>query len=217
MSRNVVRTPSQSSRTFRPWLCQLGLVLFALGGCASVDPYSVPPMAVNLERDDAVGYCARLFEDIDRRVDVLGVRDAEAPRIAGFPYLRADRFSAALAERTGSEAQQLAWRARLQQLDETARAAELANAALSIDDLARCRGLLAASDASALGDLRSAAKVPDNYSVTMRTLGVYPLTRVPFAAGISKWQDETLSCSRCRSRRCRCAVGCNATLGGATI
>lgn len=186
---------SRQSRAvgLRPWLVQLALVLFALGGCASVDPYSVPPMAVHLERDDAVGYCARLFADIDRRVDVLGVRDAESPRVAGFPYLRVDRFSAALADRTGSEAQQQAWRTRLQQLDETGRATELANASLSIDDLARCRALLAAADASALGDLRSAAKVPDNYSIAMRTVGVYPLTRIPFAAGISKWQADTRS------------------------
>ena len=189
MSQAALSKSIESNRTLGPWL--FVLVLFALGGCASVDPYSVPPMAVNLERDDAVGYCARLFADIDRRVDVLGVRDAESPRIAGFPYLRVDRFSAALAERTVSESQQLAWRARLQQLDETARATELANAPLSIDDLARCRTLLAAADASAAGDLRSAAKVPDNYSITMRTLGIYPLTRLPFAAGISKWQDET--------------------------
>ncbi|MBC8120168.1 MAG: hypothetical protein H7X75_11395, partial [Burkholderiaceae bacterium] len=185
--------PIESNRTVGPWLFQFALVLFALGGCASVDPYSVPPMAVNLERDDAVGYCARLFADIDRRVDALGVRDAESPRIAGFPYLRVDRFSAVLSERIGGEAGQIAWRARLQQLDETARAAELANAALSIDDLARCRALLTAADASAAADLRSAAKVPDNYSIAMRTLGLYPLTRLPFAAGISRWQQDTRS------------------------
>ena len=53
-------------------------------------------MAQNLQREDDVGYCARLFADIDRRIDSLGVRDAEAHRVAGFPYLRVDRFSAAL-------------------------------------------------------------------------------------------------------------------------
>ena len=177
----------------RPWLIQLTLALLALGGCASVDPYSVPPMSVNLERSDAVGYCARLFADIDRRVDILGVRDAESPRIAGFPYLRVDRFSAVLVERTANPVQQSAWLARLQQLDETARTAELANAALSIDDVARCRALLVAADASASDNLRAAAKVPDDYSIAMRTLGLYPLTRVAFAAGISRWQAETSS------------------------
>ena len=77
----------------------IGIALFALVGCASVDPYSSPPMAQNLQREDDVGYCARLFADIDRRVDTLGVRDAEAHRVDGFPYLRVDRFSVALAQR----------------------------------------------------------------------------------------------------------------------
>lgn len=194
MKRAAIHASAESTvrRAFAPrrWI---SLLLLALGGCASVDPYSVPPMAANLERDDAVGYCARLFADIDRRVDVLGVRDAESPRIAGFPYLRVDRFSASLASRTTSEANLQAWRTRLQQLDETARATELTNAALSIDDMARCRTLLTDADAAAVNDLRSAAKVPDNYSIALRTLGLYPLTRLPFSAGISTWQAETRS------------------------
>lgn len=168
-------------------------LLFGLGGCASFDPYATPPIAQTLEREDAVGYCARLFADIDRRIDTLGVRDAEAARISGFPYLRIDRFSAALADRAGNAAQEQAWLARLHQLDEAARATELANAALSIDDLSRCRALLAAADAPGVQKLRSIAKVPDYYSLAMRTLGVYPLTRLPFAAGIAKWHATTRS------------------------
>ncbi|HVE88795.1 MAG TPA: hypothetical protein VNA44_03780, partial [Burkholderiaceae bacterium] len=173
---------------------QLAFVLLVVSGCATVDPYALPPMAQNLQRDDAVGYCARLFADIDRRVELLRVRDAEAHRIAGFPYLRVDRLSAALAARaTGSEQTQ-AWRARLRELDESARATELANAALSIDDLPRCRSLMESADgtdAAAIGSLRAAAKVPDDYSIGLRALGVYPLTRLPFAAGIARWQADT--------------------------
>ena len=144
-------------------------------------------MSQNLQREDDVGYCARLFADIDRRIDSLGVRDAEAHRVAGFPYLRVDRFSAALSQRATNASQERAWRARLQQLDETARASELANAALTIDDLPRCRELLGAADSAAVNELRAAAKVPDDYSIGMRALGIYPLTRLPFAAGIARW------------------------------
>ena len=80
---------------------------------------------------------------------------------------------------------------KIQQLDETARASELANAALTIDDLPRCRELLGAADSAAVNELRAAAKVPDDYSIGMRTLGIYPLTRLPFAAGIARWHDDT--------------------------
>ena len=172
---------------------QLAFVLATLAGCATVDPYASAPMAQNLQRDDDIGYCARLFADIDRRVESLGVRDAEAHRVAGFPYLRVDRFSAALAPRATGAVQERAWRTRLQQLDETARATELANAALSVDDLPRCRRLLDAADAAAIESLRAAAKVPDDYSIGLRALGVYPLARLPFAAGIARWHADTRS------------------------
>ena len=168
-------------------------MVLVLAGCSTVDPYAWPPMAQNLQRDDDVGYCARLFADIDRRIESLGVRDAEAHRVAGFPYLRVDRFTAALAPRATSAAQARAWRARLQQLDETGRATELANAALSIDDLPRCRSLLDGADAAAIESLRAAATVPDDYSIAMRALGVYPLARLPFAAGIARWHADTRS------------------------
>ena len=174
----------------RSWLLALWL---AVSGCATVDPYAAPPMVHNLQREDDVGYCARLFADIDRRIESLGVRDAESQRVAGFPYLRVDRFNVALAPRATGALQEQAWRGRLQRLDEAARATELANAALSVEDLPRCRGLLGAADAAAIGELRASAQVPDDYSIGMRALGLYPLTRLPFAAGIARWLAETRS------------------------
>lgn len=170
---------------------QLALIALLLAGCATVDPYASPPISQNLQRDDVVGYCARLFADIDRRIDLLGVRDAEAQRIAGFPYLRINRFSEALEARAKTALEQQAWHARLQQLDEKARASELANAALSIDDLPRCRELLSSANSAAANELRAIAKVPDDYSIGMRALGLYPLTRLPFAQGIARWQADT--------------------------
>lgn len=165
----------------------------ALGGCATrPDPYAHPPVAAHLERHDDVGYCARLFADLDRRIDALGVRDAEAPRIDGFPYLRVDRFSAALAARAAAgDAARRAWLERLAALDETARSIELANAALPGDDLARCRVLLAAADADAFDLLRGRATVPDAYRDALRAAGLYPLTRLAFAAGVAHWQAGT--------------------------
>jgi hypothetical protein len=165
--------------------------LAALAGCATVDPYAVDPVAAHLQRDDAIGYCARLFADIDRRVDTLGVRDVEAQRIAGFPYLRVDRFDSALAERADDAPRRQAWLRRLAELDDEARSAELANAALPSDDLDRCRALLLAEDASRYADLRARARVPDDYSTGMRVLGLYALTRFAFAEGIDRWHAQT--------------------------
>ena len=166
-----------------------------LAGCATVDPadpYASEPIARHLEREDDVGYCARLFADIDRRVDALAVRDAEAPRIAGFPYLRVDRLAAALAPKAAEDGPpRKAWLARLAALDDAGRTAELANASLPPDDLARCRVLLGAADAPSFDTLKSRARVPDAYSAGSRALGLYPLTQFPVAAGVARWQDDT--------------------------
>lgn len=163
----------------------LGLMV-ALAGCATVDPYASDPIAGHLRRDDDVGYCARLFADLDRQVDRAGVRDAEAPRIDGFPYLRVDRFSAALGAHAVDGAPRRAWLARLAELDDDGRAPELANAGLPGDDLARCRVLLASEDARWAAQLRVRAQVADDYSTALRVLGLYPLTKLAFAAGIKR-------------------------------
>jgi hypothetical protein len=178
------------ARASAAWL----VAVLALGGCATVetDPYAHEPIARHLERDGDVGYCARLFADIDRRVDALGVRDAEAPRIAGFPYLRVDRLTSALAAQATAEGPaRAAWLARLAALDDTGRTAELENAALPADDLARCRVLLAAADAERFDQLEARARVPDAYNTAARAVGLYPLTRLPLAAGIGRWQADT--------------------------
>ena len=167
----------------------------ALAGCATVvpaDPYASEPIARHLERNDDVGYCARLFADIDRRVDALAVRDAEAPRIAGFPYLRVDRLAAALAPKAAADGPpRKAWLARLAALDDAGRTAELSNASLPPDDLARCRVLLGAADAPSFDTLQSSARVPDAYSAGARALGLYPLTQLLVAANEARWQEET--------------------------
>jgi hypothetical protein len=56
-----------------------------------------------------------------------------------------------------------------------------------------CRNVLLDADdsATARAALRAAARVPDDYSTTMRVLGLYPLTKIAFAAGIRDWQDAT--------------------------
>lgn len=166
-----------------------------VSGCAGIDPYAHEPMAAHLRRADAVGDCAWLLRQLDARVDALGVRDAAAPRVPGFPYLRVDRFSESL----GAAAAELrgagfaAWSELMEQADRQARAAELANAdetplTAAVD---ACRYALAVADAGELARLRESARVPDDYSSLRRAVGLYPLTRLAFAAGIGAWQQRT--------------------------
>lgn len=176
----------------RPLAC---VATYLLAACASVDPYAHAPIAGHLQRADAVGECARLLQRIDVAVDGAGVRDALAPRVDGFPYLRIDRFTAALAANAAADAGERAWRGRMLALGRESRAVELANAgpalaeskdAAALDD---CRARLAEADRAAAG-LRGAANVADDYSTLARVLGLYALTKLAFAAGIEHWHDE---------------------------
>ncbi len=184
------------------------LAALLLAGCASVgprslphaDPFSQAPIARHLERNDGVGDCARLLREIDRQVVAAGARDVQDLLVPGFPYLRADRLAESLAAQAAAdEARFRLWRGRLAQLDRAARVHELRNAttsggpvlaALGLDG---CRTVLmdADSDAPARAALQAAVQVPDDYSTAMRALGLYPLTRLAFAAGIRDWHRET--------------------------
>ena len=162
-------------------------IVALLAGCASLDPYAAAPIAAHLEAPGAAGDCARLLRDVDRRVDAAGARDAQAPRVPGFPYLRVDRFTAGLA----ADAARLrgagfaAWSELMALADRQARAAELANAAEPTPAAAldACRYVLAVADNGEFDRLRDAAVAPDDYSTMLRAVGLYPLTRVAFAAG----------------------------------
>lgn len=174
----------------------LPLAALVLAGCASVDPYARSPIAAHLERGDALGECARLLQRIDQAVDQAGVRDAQAPRVQGFPYLRVDRLAARLAPAHANAEADRAWRERMLRLDREARTVELANAgraAVQGSDAAgleACRARLAEADASAPA-LGEAARVPEHYSTALRALGLYPLTKFAFVAGIRSWHVET--------------------------
>ena len=171
--------------------------MLVVAGCASVDPYRHAPIATHLQRADSVGDCARLFQRSDRSIDAAGVRDAMSPRVPGFPYLRVDRFHAALAPRAETEQQGDAWRMRLDALDREARAFELRNladesAARTATALEDCRATLHDADRPKVAVLAEAARVPDDYSAALRALGLYPITKLAFAAGIRRWHAETL-------------------------
>jgi hypothetical protein len=164
-------------------------------GCAGIDPYRQAPISGHLQRSDDVGDCARLLRQLDAQIDAAGVRDAGAPRVPGFPYLRVDRFAASLGETADGlrGAGFAAWSELMADLDRQARAAELSNAgqaqhAAAVD---ACRYMLAVADGRELAALQAAAQVPDDYSTALRALGLYPLTRIVFAAGIGDWQRDT--------------------------
>jgi hypothetical protein len=175
----------------------------ALLGCVAPNqgaPPEAPAAAV-------ASQCRQWFARLDNAVDDAGVRDVEARRIAGFSYLRVSRFLASFRNRAlADDAASAAWRQRLAALDARGRGYEIANlpqsslALLGVSDRAtakaaanRCAAVLMALDASLPGrrqQLATLAVVPDDYADWERTLGLYPLVRIPFLQFAKGWQSE---------------------------
>lgn len=166
------------------------LLALALGACATLPP--VVPESAD---------CRANFLGMDARADAADARDGGAHRIAGFPYLRSDRFLASFRDDAGEGAEFDAWVERMRRLDLQAREGELRNLGWAepneeLAHLDRCGREWAARDLadekrSAL--LRENVAVPDDYSLLKRTLGLYPLA-VPFLnMGIRGFNQDVLA------------------------
>jgi hypothetical protein len=185
------------------------LAFAALAGCAAVPPERDATPRPLAER------CERALAALDDAVAQAGVGDAEASRVTGFPYLRSNRFLASFRDAPLDDAQYREWVDAMMRLDREGRIVEIANlpadatraalAALRAEgfaDLAPAALLEGCAmtlrerdlaDENARDRLRAAAAVPDDYDTWKRIVGLYAVTRIPFAAGVRRWQDETLA------------------------
>lgn len=172
--------------------------------------------------------CARWYHALDREIEAAGVRDAQYSRVSGFPYLRIDRALVSMRERAArNEPAMQAFAERLLELDLEGRRHELDNLPrksfnalpgmgpdttrrLALGRTRECGRLLREIDLAkpqARSALLERASVPDDYSIGLRMLGLYPLTSIGFAVGIRRWEEE----SRISFRGDAAASGAGAT------
>lgn len=168
-----------------------------LGGCAPAIHDRRPPPLPGQPADSAVTGCRTLYRTVDLRVARAGVRDAQAMPVPGFPYLRINRFLASM-EISPSGPDFEAWIDRLQDLDRDARRLELRNLRPPPEPgwseaLGDCATILRAAEFAVPGNRAAvlSARVPDAYGNGLRLLGLYPLTALPFLAGVANLHRET--------------------------
>ncbi len=109
----------------RRWLPPMHCVAMALSltGCAA---HLAPPASIVDGAPLSVVSCRRLYSDVDAWVKDAAVGDAQSARIAGYPYLRIDRFLAADEVKPDAGSEDFdALVARLRELDLQARKFEL--------------------------------------------------------------------------------------------
>ena len=145
--------------------------------------------------------CRDLIRRIDLRVASMGVADAAAAQVPGFPYLKTDRFLASFkGELTSGVRDEKAfdeWVERLRSLDRTARRIELRNlgAANIFDTVDDCATRLLAmdrQDPTFRQELMAAVRAPRHYDDLVRAVGLYPLTQWGAAWGFDRWKQDNL-------------------------
>jgi hypothetical protein len=178
------------------------IAVTAVAACSTIDQ----PLRSDLQQPDAQ-QCAAWFFRLDDSVDRAAVRDAEAYRIPGYPYLRANRFLASFREKVKTDPAAFAvWERHLRELDARARSYELSNlpqqylAALGIADRSaaaaatdHCATILAALELGTPAGketLVQRAEVPDDYADWKRAVGLYPVVRWPFFEFAKAWEHE---------------------------
>jgi len=195
--------PSTSLRTGIARILGAALACATLAGCA------LAPLERSATGADAL--CQEVFQRVDQAVAEAGVGDGMAARVAGFPYLRASRFLASYAREDLSEAQFEQWLGRMVMLGRESHRIELANLPAAMREalgralqeigehappreaLETCAKRLAAAERARperRAALRGAISVPDDYVTWQRIVGLYWITRIPFASGVRNWHRD---------------------------
>lgn len=187
----------------------VGLLALALVACA-VHPSRPPADPVALSADNPrAARCLERYAALDAAVAGRGTSPSSPARIAGFPYLRVDRFLAGYREQSLTPAETAAWWARLSELDQEARRVEWTALPVAVRAqwnprygstgdvpaaLADCADLLRTldlADPERLALIRERARVPDEYLTVNQILGLYPLSMLPVDYGVFRYQEET--------------------------
>jgi hypothetical protein len=202
---------SRGTHTFAIFGRALAALLFLVlalvaSGCANMQA----PQRDHLASTDVrLAECASWFRALDTAVAQSGVNDIAARSMPGFPYLRVDRFLAAMKAEAKQDSQlRRAWIDAMRARDADGRRVEITNlpaaGVAALGDGGRAEVLTHTQDCAehlmtadlvfggAIDELYRRAFVADDYSSTKRAFGLYELTRLPFYAGVSGWHEDVI-------------------------
>jgi len=188
------------------FLSIIGLLLFIFfQGCATFTP--APPSAISKRPTTH----SRFFELLDAEVKKAGVRDSSSEPVTHFPYLRNNRFLTFLGKRLVNNYQKELWAKQMLLLNLDARKKEIQNLPdIAISRLADQLGLEPQRNAilnrmtyltsnlfkfdqrqiNYYRSIQSAAPYPDEYSTSLRVIGLYPIVSLPVAFFTLKTRKE---------------------------
>ena len=179
----------------------VGLCAFILAGCAIMPEIS---RSTHVGESGPVGSCASFFELLDQRTKEAGALDPGAFRVKNYPYLRVNRFLASFRNHVEDGATFTAWVEQMQALDQNARRHEITNLAGDYKDtspsedkreellskVVACGNLLRDIDFQEVEQREGLSRrvvVPDEYISLRRVFGLYPLSSLFVAHGVTGW------------------------------
>lgn len=189
-----------------PWgagLLTVLLLVLSVGGC------SVTSGVRTTVRAPEYRACLRYLEGLEETVRSHGVSDRQHHPVAGFPYLRSDRFLASFAADGPRGAALDAWLDHMQEaalrglhleLDNLPPGTDLPPTPLALPSEPHaatryCSDVLRADDRrqeNLAERLAEPVRVPGEYLRWQRAVGVYYLSLLAVQRGVDRWQGETL-------------------------
>ncbi len=172
----------------------IAFFLAASSGCVTLgDRAGTPAFATAAARD-----CVAAFDRDDATILHANVRDPQFHVVPGFPFLRVDRFLDALSDRATDTDARRTWLERMSERDTAARAGEWRNLPPADRPTPAAREVLQSCTRTLIDEIMqsptlvrelvTAARFPDDYRVSRRVLGVYPLTAWFVRHGVRRLQ-----------------------------
>lgn len=189
----------------RGLLTIFALLFVLLAGCGAKSVVRTTPMAS--------GDCRELWEALEGAIHDAKVADTAVVRVRGFPYLRSTRYLQALSSRAVNPADQHFVLEEMRQLDLEKRGLEISRlSAEQLQDLVGQQGgmapgflgqtlsacsqeFLAADEkrSSFFAQVQEGIELDRNYSLWLRSIGLYPLTSLLVDSAAKDAQDEMVA------------------------
>ena len=212
ISKEIMHSKRMFGRGINRFFGLLFVFAFLWQSCSGLNRQD---SAVNLERPprDEV-----FFKELDSAINADGVQERSSFPIDGFPYLRSNRFLAAMKDQIDREVESEFWVEEMLRLGLAARRKEISNLQeKSLHKLAEKTGEKPDRSSLTLRMIKSAERlashdrqqpnfyqqlieaihIPDEYSTSMRILGLYPLVALPVTLAAQnankkfiKWHQE---------------------------
>jgi len=200
---------------FRPSCLIFVLIVLALNACSTTAPIKLQTTA---SKDELFKSCLSLYEEIETKIQLFDIQDAQTMAIPSYPFLHSNRLLASYAPLITSDTREF-WLDQLKNLGTESLLLETQNLPLDTKNQLLQKWQKIDTKSASLSDLIGfcekytnentvyddksfqylvqQSKIPDHYTTWQRAVGIYPIVSYFMAKGITNWhKDSTAALTR---------------------